>query len=86
MLISILKNAKCVIGIKQVSKAVKNDLAKCVYIADDADDRVLSPLKKLCEAKNVEMIFGSSMAELGKSCNIEVGAAAVALLKGYTAD
>ena len=52
-----LKNAKRVIGIKQVTKAVKNDLAKCVYIADDADDRVLSPLKELCMTKNVEMIL-----------------------------
>ena len=76
-----LKNAKCVIGIKQVSKAVKNDLAKCVYIADDAEDRVLRPLKELCESKNVETLSGGSMAELGKSCNIEVGAAAAALLK-----
>lgn len=75
-----LKNAKRVIGIKQVTKAVKNDLAKCVYIADDADDRVLSPLKELCNAKNIEMIFGNTMAELGESCNIEVGATAVALL------
>ena len=75
-----LKNAKRVIGIKQVTKAVKNDLAKCVYIADDADDRVLSPLKELCMTKNVEMIFGNTMAEVGKSCNIEVGAAAVALI------
>lgn len=41
-----LKNAKRVIGIKQVTKAVKNDLAKCVYIADDADDRVLSSFKR----------------------------------------
>ena len=48
-----LKNAKRVIGIKQVTKAVKNDLAKCVYVADDADDRVLSPLKELCMTKNV---------------------------------
>ena len=85
-MIATLKNAKRVIGIKQVTKAVKNDLAKCVYIADDADDRVLSPLKELCRTKNVEMIFGSTMAELGKSCNIEVGAAAVALIKGDTAN
>ena len=75
-----LKNAKRVIGIKQVTKAVKNDLAKCVYIADYADDRVLRTLKEICMTKNVEMIFGNTMAELGKSCNIEVGAAAVALL------
>ncbi len=81
-MITTLKNAKRVIGIKQVTKAVKNDLAKCVYIADDADDRVLSSLKELCNAKGVEIISGASMAELGKSCNIEVGAAAVALLKG----
>ena len=57
-----------------------------INIADDADDRVLSPLKELCGAKNIEMIFGSTMAELGKSCNIEVGAAAVALIKGDTAN
>ena len=76
-----LKNPKSVIGVKQVTKAVKNDLAKCVYIADDADDRVLSPLKQLCIANNVEIITGNTMADLGKSFRIEVGAAAVAILR-----
>ncbi len=85
-MISVLKNVKCVIGIKQVTKTVKNDLAKCVYIADDADDRVLSPLKKLCESKMIEIIVVPSMAELGKSCNIEVGAAAAALIKDNAAN
>lgn len=81
-----LKNAKRVIGIKQVTKAVRNHLAKCVYIADDADDRVLSPLKELCEAEGIEVISAASMAELGKACNIEVGAAAAALLNGNAAN
>ena len=85
-MISTLKNAKRVIGIKQVTKAVKNHLAKCVYIADDADDRVLSPLKKLCRAEGIELIPAGSMAELGKACNIEVGAAAAALLKADAAN
>lgn len=81
-----LKNAKRVIGIKQVTKAVRNHLTECVYIADDADDRVLSPLKELCEAEDVKVISVASMAELGKACNIEVGAAAAALLNGNAAN
>lgn len=76
-----LKNAKYVIGVKQVTKAVKNEVVKCVYIADDAEDRVLSSLKELCAAKGVEIISVASMAELGKACNIEVGAAAAALME-----
>lgn len=74
------RNPKSVIGVKQVTKAVKNDLAKFVYLADDADDRVLSPLKELCEAKGVKIISGQTKKELGKSFKIEVGAAAVATL------
>ena len=48
-----LKNAKRVIGIKQVTKAVKNDLAKCVYIADDADDR---PFLRIRDVQNKLLI------------------------------
>lgn len=75
-----LKNAKRVIGIKQVTKAVNNGLAGCVFLAADADDRVLKPLKTLCESKKVKVITGVTMTELGKACSIEVGAAAAAII------
>lgn len=75
-----LKNAKRVIGIKQVTKAVNNDLAKCVFLANDADDRVLEPLRDLCKAKNIKVVTESTMAELGKACSIEVGAASAAVI------
>lgn len=71
---------KSVIGVKQVTKAVKNDLAKFVYLADDADDRVLSPLMELCKTKNIKIITGQTKKELGKSFKIDVPAAAVAEL------
>ncbi|MBQ5832456.1 MAG: ribosomal L7Ae/L30e/S12e/Gadd45 family protein, partial [Selenomonadales bacterium] len=48
-----LKNGKKVIGIKQTTKAVTKNIATCVFLADDADERVLAPLKALCEANKV---------------------------------
>ncbi|MDQ0204555.1 L7Ae/L30e/S12e/Gadd45 family ribosomal protein [Pectinatus haikarae] len=75
-----LKNAKRVIGIKQVTKAVNNGLAQYVFLAIDADDRILKPLRTLCETKRIEVVTGATMAELGKACSIEVGAAAAAII------
>ncbi|WP_182187662.1 L7Ae/L30e/S12e/Gadd45 family ribosomal protein [Pectinatus frisingensis] len=75
-----LRNAKHVIGIKQVTKAVNNGLAKYVFLADDADDRILNPLKTLCAGKEIQVVTGATMAELGKACSIEVGAAAAAII------
>lgn len=81
MALDTLKNANRVIGIKQVTKAVNKGLAVCVYTADDADDRVIEPLKALCHVKGVELVPVDTMEELGKACSIEVGSAAAALLK-----
>lgn len=76
-----LKTAKKVIGVKQTTKAVEKELAAVVYIAEDADQRVTQPLIELCERKATRMEKVPTMAELGKACAIEVGAAAVAALK-----
>jgi len=76
-----LKEAKKVIGAKQVIKAVEKGLAVQVYVALDADKRITEPLLLVCQAKNIVIEQASSMSELGKACGIEVGAAAVAVLK-----
>ena len=44
MTLDALKSASRVMGIKQVSKAVKRGDATCVFLADDADARVIEPL------------------------------------------
>lgn len=80
MTLEALRDAKKVVGVKQVTKAVGKGLAKRVFFAADADARVLHPLKVLCAEKEVELLEADSMRTLGKACGIEVGAAAVAVL------
>ncbi|MBP2645513.1 MAG: rplGB [Firmicutes bacterium] len=77
-----LKTAAKVIGAKQVAKAVEKGTAGLVYLAEDADARVTTPVRELCSRLGVKTVTVQSMSELGKACGIEVGAAAVALLKG----
>lgn len=76
-----LKNGKKVIGIKQTIKAVENNTALEVFVASDADEKVVGNLKEICREKGVNIQFVESMKMLGKVCGIEVGASAVCLLK-----
>lgn len=76
-----LKNSKKAVGVKQVLKAVDRGNAKAVFIASDADEKVISGLKEACLNNSVEIIYVDSMQQLGKVCDIEVGAAAAAILK-----
>ena len=70
MTLDALKSASRVMGIKQVSKAVKR-----------ADERVIKPLQILCREQDVPVEHAATMADLGNACGIEVGAAAAAVLK-----
>ena len=81
MTLDALKSASRVMGIKQVSKAVKRGDAECVFVADDADERVIGPLQILCREQDVPVENAATMADLGNACGIEVGAAAAAVLK-----
>lgn len=81
MTLESLKTMPHVTGLKQVSKAVKKGDARCVFLAADADDRVRQPIKALCEEKRIPLVDSETMADLGRACAIEVGAAAAAILK-----
>lgn len=76
-----LKTAKKAVGAKQAVKAVEKGLAVVVYLAEDAENRVTQPIRDICLKNAVTVEPVQSMAELGKICGIEVGAAAVAILK-----
>jgi len=76
-----LKKADRVIGIKQVTKAVKKGMAQRVFLADDADAHCVAPLIEVCHAMAVEPVRVATMKELGQACGIEVGAAAAAVLQ-----
>lgn len=70
-----------VVGTKQVKRALSNGDAEIVYVAKDADNRVVGDIIKTCKEKQVELVYVSSMKELGKACKIDVSAASAALLK-----
>ena len=69
------------IGTKQVLKALKAGRVAAVYVADDADPILREPLVEQCRAEGVELVEIATMKELGKLCQIHVGAACAALLR-----
>ena len=79
-MLSELKTKSKDIGVKQSLKAVKAGQARCVYFAEDADPMLLAPIRDWCGSENIETVTAESMALLGRSCGIDVGAAVVALL------
>lgn len=76
-----LQNVKKAIGAKQATKAVEKGLVGLILLAADADERVIGQLRELCIRKAVPVEMVATMVELGRACNIAVGAAAVAVLK-----
>lgn len=69
---------RIVVGAKQLKKAVLAGTAQCVYLAEDADPALTEPLEALCREHGIPYSRVPSMADLGRACNIEVGAAAAA--------
>ena len=76
-----LKTSNKTVGIKQTLKAVEKAAVKQVFIAKDADERVVSKIKELCEKGNIQITYVDNMKQLGKACGIDVGAATVSILK-----
>ncbi|WP_077616508.1 50S ribosomal protein L7ae-like protein [Caenibacillus caldisaponilyticus] len=70
-----------VIGTKQSIKALKDGRAKEVIIAADADAHITEKVIDLAKENDVPVTTVDSMKKLGKACGIDVGAAAVALIK-----
>ena len=63
---------KKVIGIKQCLKFIKLGKGKVLYVANDADARLISPLIELAEKENIKIVEISTMKELGLMSGIEV--------------
>ena len=71
---------KVVVGAKQLRKALNKGIVRYVFLAEDADPAVTEPLEVLCGQENIHITWVPSMAELGRICGIEVGAAAAAVI------
>ena len=75
-----ISKREIVVGAKQLKKAVRAGRARYVFLAENADPAVTEPLEELCAANHIQITWVPSMAELGRVCGIEVGAAAAAVV------
>lgn len=73
------KTGKILVGAKQLKKAILSGAARQVFLAEDADPAVTEPLESLCKQYGIPYSYVRSKADLGRSCHIEVGAAAAAI-------
>ena len=78
--LSLLADRKCAVGAKQIRKALTSGAAQRVFLAENADPALTEPIAALCEQNGVELHWVRSMADLGRACGIQVGAAAAAVV------
>lgn len=81
MLVDLEMSQTRVVGTKQTLKELEQDKVKKVFIARDADGSLKDRITSIAQAKETEIIYVSTMEELGQACNIEVGAATAAILE-----
>ena len=80
-MLSELQSRNKIVGIKQLRKALRDGTAAKVFVACNADPGLIGPIREACRQGNVPVEEAATMAELGKACGIEVGAAVAALLR-----
>ncbi|NLO46836.1 MAG: 50S ribosomal protein L7Ae-like protein [Clostridiales bacterium] len=79
-MLSRLRTGDKLVGVNQARKAVIKGTAKAVFIAEDAERRIVNSIRELCESNDIEVVPVPTMKELGEACGINVGAAAAVLL------
>ena len=75
-MLSELHTAHKVIGVKQSKKAIRDGAAAQVFVALDAEKRVVGPIYELCSEHGMEV----TETDLHYSFGIDVGAAVVVVL------
>ncbi len=80
MLTKLSTDAK-VVGMKEVKRQLFEDNIELVFLAKDADEKVVLDIIEDCEEKNIDIVYVDSMKDLGLACGIDVNAATAALLK-----
>ena len=70
-----------VVGAKQAKRALRDGRAVRLFMAMDADPRLLQPLVQEAVNRQVPVSQMPTMKELGAACGIAVGAAVAVLTK-----
>lgn len=76
-----LSGSNKVVGAKQAKRALRDGRAVRLFMAVDADPRLLQPLVQEAVNRQVPVSQVPTMKELGLACGIAVGAAVAVLTK-----
>lgn len=77
----VLQAKSFIIGTKQAVKALKEGKVEELIIAADADQKVTAQVVTTAQDLEIPVLYVDSMKKLGKACGIQVGAAAVAIIR-----
>lgn len=73
---------KRTIGTNQTTKALQQEAVRYLFVARDAEARVISTVVTLAKERGIPIEWVDTMKQLGKACGIEVGAATAAIIEG----
>ena len=72
---------KKVIGVKQSIKAIKDGKGTVLYVAKDAERKIIIPLVEIALRNEIKVIEIDTMRDLGKMCGIDVKSSATLILE-----
>ena len=72
---TVINRENMIVGARQSMKALKNRKVSEVYMAEDSDEFIKNDFVRECSARNINIVRYETMAELGRDCGIEIGAA-----------
>lgn len=68
------------VGANQTTKAISKGRAQVVFVARDADRRIVEDVLAAAREHGLEVVEIPLMRDLGRACGIAVGASAAAVL------
>lgn len=74
------------VGSNQTAKAIQRGRAVVVFVAKDADRRVVEPVVRAAQERGVPVVQEHTGREIGRACGIAVSAAAAAILREPTGE
>ena len=80
-MISVAEKERLIVGFKQALRAVKENRAAKIFLANDCESRISAPLEQAASAGETDIFYIDTMKELGAMCGIDVGASCAVVLK-----
>ncbi|MBB3909044.1 50S ribosomal protein L7ae-like protein [Anoxybacteroides rupiense] len=77
----VLQAQQVLVGTKQTMRALKEGSAQEVVVAEDADPAITTKIMEAANKAGVPVTKVDSMKKLGEACEIQVRAAAVAIIR-----